>query len=51
MQKNMRLDPSLPSHTNVSFRWITKLNVKGKMIKLFKDNRAYLHDLGVGEEF
>ena len=50
-KKNISLDPCLLSHTNANARCITQPNVKGKMMKLFKDHGAYLHGLGVEEEF
>lgn len=43
--------PSSHHTQKINSRRITELNEKGKMIKLFKNNIAYVHGLRVGKEF
>lgn len=46
----MSIDSYLAPHTKVNSRWIIDLNMKGKMIKIVKDEK-HSRDVGVDKDF
>lgn len=50
-KKSALIPTSYHGHERNNSRWMADLNVKGKTMKLLKENREHLSDLRVGEDF